>query len=73
MSNIFLAFAILISAPGISVKDIVPFAFFARLATSDDDWEGPDNFSVVLGLDAKLGGSDFKGLLLGDGAVKENE
>ena len=73
MSSIFLAFAIPKSDPGISAYVIVPLAFFARLATSDDDWEAPANFSVVLGLDAKLGGSDFNGLLLGDGAVNVKE
>ena len=31
-------------------------------------WEGHDNLTVVLGLDARLGGNDFRGLLLGDGA-----
>ena len=33
-------------------------------------WEGHDNLTVVLGLDARLGGNDFRGLLLGDGAER---
>lgn len=38
------------------------------IAPSLPTWEGHDNLTVVLGLDARLGGNDFKGLLLGDGA-----
>ena len=71
-SNIFLALAIPKSAPENSEYDVVPLDFLRRLVASEDDW-GIDNFTVVLGLPAKLGGSDFKGLLLGDGADKKRE
>ena len=67
ISNIFLAFARFISALETSVSGIVALLFVPSLLI----WEGPDNLTVVLGLDARLGGSDFKGLLLGDGAKKK--
>ena len=66
ISNIFLAFARFISALGTSVSGIVALLFVPSLFT----WEGPDNLTVVFGLDARLGGRDFKGLLFGDGANK---
>ena len=47
-----------------------PIIAFVLLDASLIIWGGHDNLTVVLGLAARLGGNDLRGLLLGDGAVR---